>query len=88
MRLSELSNHQIATITHVHQEHVPAKQQRETQCNSDPISARLASLGFVVGEKVEIITRGLFGGEPILVKVGLSRFALRHNEAARIEIDC
>lgn len=76
MRLSQLKSGQQAKIAHIHHLH----QQK------DQIAGRLMRLGFVPGEQVEIITRGFFGGEPLLVKVGFSRFALRRNEADRIEI--
>lgn len=78
MRLSDLKNQQRAIIQCVHHEAdagVP-----------DAISLRLINLGFVAGESVEVMTRGIFGGEPILVKIAGSRFALRRNEAKRIEI--
>lgn len=81
MRLTELKSKQRATISQIH--HLVSNVSEKKQ---DGIAARLMNLGFVPGEQVEIITRGLFGGEPILVKVGLSRFALRKNEADRIEI--
>ncbi|KAA8733119.1 ferrous iron transport protein A [Acinetobacter qingfengensis] len=80
MRLSDLKTKQQATISHVHQ-------LLDGSSSTDNIAKRLRSLGFVTGEHVEVITKGLFGGEPILVKVGLSRFALRRNEAERIEVD-
>ena len=53
----------------------------------DAIATRLTSLGFVTGEKVEVLTRGIFGGEPLLIKIGFTRFALRSNEAERIEVE-
>lgn len=80
VRLSELKTKQQATISHVH--HLG-----DASASKDSIATRLVTLGFVAGERVEVITRGLFGGEPILVKVGLSRFALRRNEAERIEVE-
>ena len=79
MRLSELNTNQKARIIQVH--HTAPNE------GQDSIATRLNSLGFVQGEAVEIITKGLFGGEPILVKVGYSRFALRRVEADRIEIE-
>jgi ferrous iron transport protein A len=80
VRLSELNIKQHATISKVHH----LGQESSTR---DSIAIRLITLGFVAGERVEVVTRGLFGGEPILVKVGLSRFALRRNEAERIEVE-
>lgn len=79
MRLSELKTNQQARIIQVHH--------TVTKTEQDGIAVRLDSLGFVKGESIEIITKGLFGGEPILVKVGFARFALRRAEAERIEIE-
>lgn len=52
----------------------------------DAIGRRLRELGFVSGERVRIVTRGPFGGDPVVVEVGSARFALRRAEAARIEV--
>ncbi len=52
----------------------------------DAIGRRLRELGFVAGERVRIVTRGPFGGDPVVVEVGSARFALRRAEAARIEV--
>ena len=78
MRLSELKTNQKAQIIQVH---------HTADAGQDSIAVRLDSLGFVKGEAIEVITKGLFGGEPILVKVGAARFALRLAEADRIEIE-
>ena len=53
---------------------------------SDPIASRLRDLGFVDGERVRLVTRGPLGGEPLLVQVGFTRFALRKAEALRIVV--
>ena len=50
------------------------------------VSRRLMELGFVPGELVRVLKRGVPGGEPIAVKVGDSTFALRRFEAALISI--
>jgi ferrous iron transport protein A len=52
----------------------------------DPIAQRLSALGFVRGEQVRLITVGPFGGDPLLVQVGFTRFALRRSEAARVHV--
>ncbi len=49
------------------------------------VSRRLMELGFVPGERIRMLKRGLTGG-PIAVKVGQSTFALRRFEAALISI--
>jgi ferrous iron transport protein A len=53
---------------------------------NDAIARRLKELGFVKGEDVRLVARGPIGGEPLLVQVGFTRFALRRTEAARIMI--
>ncbi len=50
----------------------------------DPIAVRLAELGFVQGEPVQVVARGPVGGDPVLVQIGYTRFALRRTEAARV----
>jgi ferrous iron transport protein A len=52
----------------------------------DAIALRLLDLGFVPGEAVRCIALAPFGGDPLLVQVGFTRFALRASEAARIQI--
>lgn len=53
---------------------------------NDAIARRLRELGFVDGERVEILAAGPFSAEPLLVQVGFTRFALRRSEAARIRV--
>lgn len=55
--------------------------------NNDPVLERLKLLGFRVGESLQVLAKGLFGGEPILVQIETSRFALRKNEAERIIVE-
>ncbi|MBC3928490.1 FeoA family protein [Undibacterium sp. CY21W] len=51
------------------------------------IIRRLKELGFIHGEKIKILHKGYFGGEPIAVRVGESTFALRNFEAALIGVN-
>lgn len=51
---------------------------------SDQIARRLRDLGFVAGEAVSVLAFGPLGSEPVLVRVGDARFALRRAEAARV----
>jgi ferrous iron transport protein A len=44
----------------------------------------LAELGFLPGEAVRILARGLMAREPIAVRIGTGTFALRSFEAASI----
>lgn len=54
---------------------------------ADPIARRLRELGFVAGEAVRLLTVAPFGGDPVLVEVGFTRFALRRAEAARVQLE-
>lgn len=80
MRLSELKVKQTATIIKVNRTLEGSSDQ------SDLVASRLETLGFVPGTQVQVITRGLFGGDPLLIRIGFTRFALRKCEAAQIEI--
>jgi ferrous iron transport protein A len=53
---------------------------------SDPIAQRLRDLGFVAGEPVRLVARGPLGGDPLLIHIGSTRFALRKAEAERVEV--
>jgi ferrous iron transport protein A len=53
---------------------------------ADSIARRLQDLGFVDGEPVRVIARGPFGGEPLAVQIGFTRFALRIAEANRVRV--
>jgi len=53
---------------------------------NDAIARRLRELGFVAGEPVRVVTRGPFGGDPLLVQIAGTRFALRRVEAARVQL--
>lgn len=50
------------------------------------VSRRLMELGFVPGEQIRMLKRGLPGGDPLAVRVGQSTFALRRFEAALVSI--
>ncbi|MCB1456161.1 MAG: ferrous iron transport protein A [Nitratireductor sp.] len=48
------------------------------------LERRLLEIGFVEGAQVEILHEGLFGRDPIAVKVDTMRVALRRHEARAI----
>ena len=48
---------------------------------------QLEEIGFLPGEPVRVMSRGGWGGDPLAVRVGLSTFALRRDEAACIELE-
>ena len=79
MRLSDLKVKQTATIHKVHRT-------VENENSQDIVASRLETLGFIPGTKVQVITKGIFGGDPILIQVGFTRFALRKVEAEKVEI--
>lgn len=55
--------------------------------DADAISRRLLDLGFVAGECVQCVAAAPWGGDPMLVQIGFTRFALRRSEARRIRIE-
>lgn len=73
MLLSDLPSGQNATIERV-----------EERTVVDSIATRLRDLGFVPGEPVRVVARGLIGADPLVVQIGFTRFALRRAEAARV----
>lgn len=75
MKLSELPRRIAATVQAV-----------EDAVPNDAIARRLRELGFVSGERVEIMAAGPFSAEPLLVQIGFTRFALRRSEAARVRV--
>lgn len=76
MRLSELSRGVSAVISGV-----------DDVAQPDVIAGRLRDLGFVAGELVRIVAQGPFGGDPLLVQIGYTQFALRRAEAARVSVE-
>ncbi|MBC3875323.1 ferrous iron transport protein A [Undibacterium sp. LX15W] len=48
---------------------------------------QLEDIGFIVGEPVTLMARGAFGGDPLVIRIGLSTFALRKAEAACVLVD-
>ncbi|SDY89257.1 ferrous iron transport protein A [Lysobacter sp. yr284] len=75
MKLSELPRRTAATVETV-----------DDQAPNDTIARRLRELGFVAGERVEVMAAGPVAAEPLLVQVGYTRFALRRSEAARVQV--
>jgi len=75
VNLSQLRKGQVAQVLGI-----------QSQGPLDSIAQRLLDLGFVVGEQVRCVTMAPFGGDPMLVQIGFTRFALRKAEAARVLI--
>ncbi len=55
------------------------------QC--EDIRGQLEDIGFLPGEQVEVLRKGLLGQGPILIRVGSSTFALRESEARLVEVE-
>jgi ferrous iron transport protein A len=53
---------------------------------TDPVARRLKVLGFVAGRPVEVLHVGPVGQDPLLVRIGGARFALRRIEADRVQV--
>ena len=75
VRLSDLSKGIAAVVDRVDDAHA-----------NDPIAQRLRDLGFVDGEAVQVVACAPLGGDPLLVQIGFTRFALRRTEAARVSV--
>ncbi|MCV0413514.1 MAG: ferrous iron transport protein A [Brevundimonas sp.] len=54
------------------------------QANAVELERRLLELGFVEGARVELLHEGLFGRDPIAIRVDDMRVALRRHEAASL----
>jgi ferrous iron transport protein A len=50
------------------------------------LERRLIELGFVEGATVELLHQGLFGGDPIAVRVAATTIALRRREAMAVTV--
>jgi ferrous iron transport protein A len=55
------------------------------QDNTD-LAQQLEDIGFLPGELVSVLTHGYPGHDPLVVRVGLSTFALRRAEAQAIQL--
>ena len=51
------------------------------------IKGQLEDIGFLPGEQVTLLRKGLLGKGPYMVRVGASTFALRQSEAHMIEVE-
>lgn len=50
------------------------------------LDQQLEEIGFLPGELVSVLTHGYPGHDPLVVRVGLSTFALRRAEAQAIQL--
>jgi ferrous iron transport protein A len=54
---------------------------------SAALLARLRDLGFIAGARCEVMARMWLGGDPMVVRVGGSTFALRRAEAFAVRVN-
>ena len=52
----------------------------------DDWAQQLQDLGFIPGERVTLMVRGRSAADPLVVRVGLSTYALRSAEAACVHV--
>jgi ferrous iron transport protein A len=70
---------------------LPLKQAATVEFVGAPLSMPewgpwLEQIGFLPGERVELLARAAPGGDPLVVRVGDSTFALRRAEAACVRV--
>jgi len=53
---------------------------------ADELERRLLEMGFVEGARIEVLHEGLFGRDPIAVRVDDARVALRRREAGAVTV--
>lgn len=75
LTLDQLSDLQAGTVTQL----VPP-------ANAPEWHDWLEEIGFIPGERVMVMTRALPGGDPLVVRIGTSTFALRQAEAACVGV--
>lgn len=80
MTLDSLAAGKSGTVIHI----APAETGRHD--DGVDLARRLMELGFVPGERIRVLKRGMPGGDPLAIKVGNATFALRRFEAARISV--
>ena len=74
MRLDELTRGQTAIVISI-------------ECDDHAMEAKLREVGFAEDDEVELLHFGPVGGKPICVRLNQTMVALRHNEAAAIQVE-
>ena len=80
--LSELRRSESAVVTGL----AASKVLDDRSEDAAALLTRLRDLGFVAGARCEVIARMWLGGDPLVVRIGGSTFALRRAEAAAIRV--
>ncbi len=52
------------------------------------MKGQLEDIGFLPGEQVTLLRKGLLGKGPYMVRIGASTFALRESEVRMISVEC
>ena len=80
--LSELRRSETAVVTGL----AASKVLDDRSEDAAALLTRLRDLGFVTGAHCQVIARMWLGGDPLVVRIGGSTFALRRAEAAAIRV--
>lgn len=80
--LAHLHRGETAVVTGLDRSNLPGTTSEE----ADILVARLRDLGFVAGAHCEVLARMWPGGDPLVVRIGGSSFALRRVEAAAVTV--
>ena len=52
-----------------------------------PLELRLLELGFIAGERIEVVAEARPGRDPFVVRVGNTQFALRRREVRHVWVE-
>lgn len=66
-----------ARIVHIQAQHTFGSQDEQ-------VTQRLKELGFLPGAELQVMGFGLFGRDPVAVRINGTKFGLRRDEAAKI----
>lgn len=81
MPLAELRRGDVALVTGL----AAAVTENGVAADGTVLLARLRDLGFIAGAGCEVVAR-MWGGDPLVVRIGGSTFALRRAEAAAVRV--
>lgn len=51
------------------------------------LALRLLEIGFLPGERLRVLARGVPGNEPLAIRIGHTTFALRSHEASLVRVE-
>lgn len=76
MNLDQVPNGQVLRVKRV-----------QSTPQSVELAIQLEDVGFIPGEQVVVLRKNILGGDPMMIRIGTSTFALRKNEASLIEVE-